>query len=752
MTNKYNWSAAGYNVGSADNIPGKMTEWSRGTVADGKWLNRVTIQPFSGRDEYLLESINDLDDKKQPNLSGTNGGYGITITGSAENVNIYVDTQATECIYPVTGSDNDKLKFKLSADITANSITATTGVFDTCEVNDLKVINLTVDNLSAYNTSAVNISAVSAIKASTDSNVKAKIIGFDTIESTKISATNISGATLHTTVDNVIKTYNTVTSHSANWGNISALIYYDNNALTAAYNPNNGVVTLSSNNIIFNNNNDKLNLRCNLISGQEYEHAASTTGYLDKFAIYGPVNAPQEGASIRIDPNDVNNIAGYLVPSYANGNIITSASDDDFKDKYLALYNNQWVTLDDLSLSGASYYGMAQNKNNLSMSNPATSGAFHNTKYGTVILGSVSIPQNVEGIASPMTGCFAWGTYDASAVAENHSISFKGSARDFSIVMGAFRNVSAHSIGLKGDATDYSCSLLYSTAADRSFGTNCSSAYAHSFGALSSTCNNNSVAMLYSSAGNGSIAINHGNASFSSIGIFDSYANQGGIAINNASAIRDSLAINYSIAKDNSVALGAYCDSDASACAVGCYNEIMPAYTNTTASECFVVGNGTTTNARSNAFVVFKDGTISANKITTTEAIVSTNTKTVAGIVSAPGNNNNNKVWRTDDNGNPGWGDGLSTSKVAWSSGSDASYRPIPFANAGNKTSYDAGADFDGDMVYDSNTQYGIRYSPTKHQLTLSSVSAKDVIINGYKFIVSNELPGNPGSNEIYII
>lgn len=60
MADRYAWKFAKNNVGKSGNIPGEITQWSRSTVADGKWMNNEQLLPLSGRDQYLLDSINDV--------------------------------------------------------------------------------------------------------------------------------------------------------------------------------------------------------------------------------------------------------------------------------------------------------------------------------------------------------------------------------------------------------------------------------------------------------------------------------------------------------------------------------------------------------------------------------------------------------------------------------------------------------------------------------------------------------------------
>lgn len=66
MAEQYSWldaSDKGYSAGQYGGEAGKLMKWSRNTVADGKWLNKETIEPFSGRDQYLLDSLNQTYDE-----------------------------------------------------------------------------------------------------------------------------------------------------------------------------------------------------------------------------------------------------------------------------------------------------------------------------------------------------------------------------------------------------------------------------------------------------------------------------------------------------------------------------------------------------------------------------------------------------------------------------------------------------------------------------------------------------------------
>lgn len=248
--NRFQWVSAEFNVGQSDGVPGKLTEWNRATVADGKWLNNETVVPLSGRDEYLLGSINELSDDvdtlainssimsadiihnremietKQNLLSAENFKPGLTMYDDPYvGIKIAINTADTDCIQSVM-LDNDKLGFALKDTISARNIispspfgtvisgfsevdanafnaysvssnylntvntSGTNAKFDNLSADNLMLVNLIVENLSAYNTSAVKISAVSGIEASTDYGVDSYISGFNTIYADKFSGTS----------------------------------------------------------------------------------------------------------------------------------------------------------------------------------------------------------------------------------------------------------------------------------------------------------------------------------------------------------------------------------------------------------------------------------------------------------------------------------------------------------------------------------------------------------------------------------
>lgn len=161
MADKYSWSnATNYDVGNADGVKGNVTQWSRSTVADGKWLNQETILPMSGRDQYLLDSLNDVDDDvescvdrielletsatdhenrlqqmqleidgKQDLLTSNNAGFGIQINqeeseGVPSHPVIAVYAHNTDNITVHSQQGSTSVGFALNEDISVNSITA----------------------------------------------------------------------------------------------------------------------------------------------------------------------------------------------------------------------------------------------------------------------------------------------------------------------------------------------------------------------------------------------------------------------------------------------------------------------------------------------------------------------------------------------------------------------------------------------------------------------------------------------------
>ena len=104
MADRYSWAnASDYSVGNADGVKGKLTQWNRSTVADGKWLNQETIVPMSGRDEYLLDSLNDL--------GGDFDSYTVTTDITLETMQDAIDTNADniDTLNQVVANKQDKL-------------------------------------------------------------------------------------------------------------------------------------------------------------------------------------------------------------------------------------------------------------------------------------------------------------------------------------------------------------------------------------------------------------------------------------------------------------------------------------------------------------------------------------------------------------------------------------------------------------------------------------------------------------------
>ena len=84
MSNKYSWSAANnsmnYNTGNVSGIDGNIMQWTKNTIADGELINVNTIEVLSSRDEYLLDSVNNIE-------SDANGLINLIVTNSANWIN-----------------------------------------------------------------------------------------------------------------------------------------------------------------------------------------------------------------------------------------------------------------------------------------------------------------------------------------------------------------------------------------------------------------------------------------------------------------------------------------------------------------------------------------------------------------------------------------------------------------------------------------------------------------------------------------
>lgn len=615
----YQWSSATYNVGSADNIPGKMTEWSRGTVADGKWLNRVTIIPFSGRDEYLLESINDIHDKKQPKLTNDNAGYGISIDAESEEIEnaiIKLNPINTSNIGYVSG-DNNEIGFALSADITANSITA----------QELTLVNLVVDNVTAYNTSAHNISGVSAIEGSTAIGLEPTIYGFKSINGTTLSSTNISGPTQTKNTDNIINATNVVESNSANWSNLSAIKYYTTDNELTSYTTTNGTVTFSSNNIgISVDDNNNLLLEVDENFGNSYYNyavngncsstvsvespswgdvvlgngTASSGGFVwgtyDKPALatgrsIAMKDATATNASIAIKGATADSQALAIINSTANANgiaLIRSTADNAALAALDSLADNYSVALMGSTADHGSYAMLNSNAD-------YGSEAFEQSQANSDSMAVAFSYANDHSFAIDRSNATTTAFAAIVATASNESVAFvRSSADNKSIaIKGAANN---QAIAFCGTAYDSSISIFNGNAVT-----------SHSIGIEGGAASDYSIALYGGTASNHSLVYEGGEASDHSI------ATRGGIASNY------SLAINGSTASDHAIALGKRTYASASAMSVGTYNLLTSEIEDM--NPLFTVGNGKSDDSRSNAFVVYDDGSISASQYMGIESV-----------------------------------------------------------------------------------------------------------------------------------
>lgn len=121
-SNRYSWQDAiehNYSAGNYGNIPGRIMPWSRNTVADGWWLNRETIMQLSGRDEYLLSAVNNIDGTKPIINARVNGEYSWTNTA--------IPAEVTEITMRSSVGDDDKYSLYVSGKTSDNQ--AVTGEF-----------------------------------------------------------------------------------------------------------------------------------------------------------------------------------------------------------------------------------------------------------------------------------------------------------------------------------------------------------------------------------------------------------------------------------------------------------------------------------------------------------------------------------------------------------------------------------------------------------------------------------------------
>lgn len=117
MAEQYSWldaSGKGYSAGQYGGEAGKLMKWTRNTVADGKWLNKETIEPFSGRDQYLLDSLNQTYDECSA-FSGDLQGQIDVIEARSDVIDVvgtYADFSAKyiEHFDPSMISDKDVIK------------------------------------------------------------------------------------------------------------------------------------------------------------------------------------------------------------------------------------------------------------------------------------------------------------------------------------------------------------------------------------------------------------------------------------------------------------------------------------------------------------------------------------------------------------------------------------------------------------------------------------------------------------------
>ena len=239
MAEQYSWldaSGKGYSAGQYSGEAGKLRKWSRGTVADGKWLNRETIEPFSGRDQYLLDSLNQTYDECSA-FSGDLQYQIDVIEARADVVDVvgsYEDfvNKYSAGYVPGIVSDNDVVKI-LNDETSAHSQTyyrwhsadnPATGTWTGVGSLEPSYNNANISNgiLTVNNTNTERNYTLSGEKyIELNGNSKTGAFG---LTNEFISSASQCYTALSTTSGNWNSVYDTVCANSANWSEASAVL------------------------------------------------------------------------------------------------------------------------------------------------------------------------------------------------------------------------------------------------------------------------------------------------------------------------------------------------------------------------------------------------------------------------------------------------------------------------------------------------------------------------------------------------
>lgn len=489
MAEQYSWldaSGKGYSAGQYGGEAGKLMEWSRSTVADGKWLNRETIEPFSGRDQYLLDSLNQTYDECSA-FSGNLQGQIDVIEARSDVIDVvgtyeeFVDKYSAnfDPTEDPTISDKDVVKI-LNDETSAHSQTyyrwfsatePTTGYWEG------------VGSLEPYYSNAELAPNEFGLE-NTDNTRNYRIIADNNryIQLVPNGHTGTIGLT-DNFIESASQCYTALTSHSASWDETSATLRDNSGKWEQSY------TALTSNSASWNETS--ATLRDN--SGkweQSYTALTSTSGGWNKTSAWVYNNSANiVDASATLYNNSANWQATYsavssnsaiwnetaYVPLSAqecligSGNTVISRSQ-----------NNNIVFIQGRDNSAHNWHSFAQGQDNIVENTNSFAQGYANHTYGQGAFaqgmqnsakGSYSIAMGLTNIAFS-DGAIALGANNYahyyslaaggstasrvqgnSALVYSLAVGFQNKADDESIAVGIANNASGHSIAV-GTYTD----------------------------------------------------------------------------------------------------------------------------------------------------------------------------------------------------------------------------------------------------------------------------------------------------------
>lgn len=494
MAEQYSWldaSGKGYSAGQYGGEAGKLREWTRSTVADGKWLNKETIKPFSGRDQYLLDSLNQTYDECSA-FSGDLQNQINVIEARADVIDVvgsyheFVDKYSAnfDPTEDPTISDKDVVKI-LNDETSAHSQTyyrwfsatePTTGYWEG------------VGSLEPYYSNAELVPNEFGLE-NTDDTRNYRIIADNNsyIQLVPNGHTGTIGLT-DNFIESASQCYTALTSHSASWDETSATLNGNSGKWEQSY------TALTANSASWNETS--ATLRDN--SGkweQSYTALTSTSGGWNKTSAWVYNNSANiVDASATLYNNSANWQATYsavssnsatwnetaYVPLSAqecligSGNTVISRSQ-----------NNNIVFIQGRDNSAHNWHSFAQGQDNIVENTNSFAQGYANHTYGQGAFaqgmqnsarGSYSIAMGLNNIAFS-EGAIALGANNyahyyslaaggstdsrvqgSSAIIYSLAVGFENKAEDESIAVGIVNNASGHSIavGTYTDADDCS--------------------------------------------------------------------------------------------------------------------------------------------------------------------------------------------------------------------------------------------------------------------------------------------------------